>query len=149
MKNLFDQTDMSEILDRVEHLKPTARRLWGKMEVAQMLAHCSVTLQMANGEKNLPRTFLGWIFGRMAKKEYFNEKPFAQNVPADKHLKIADERDFASEKQRLIAYIKKYQTAGENGVTKHPHPFFGELTPATWGIGMHKHLDHHLRQFGA
>ncbi|MEZ2337705.1 DUF1569 domain-containing protein [Mucilaginibacter sp. RCC_168] len=149
MKSLFNQTDASEILDRVEYLPQTARRLWGKMEVAQMLAHCSAVLQMANGEKILPRTFLGWIFGRMAKKEYFNEKPFAENVPSDKHLKITDNRNFVTEKQRLITYIKKFQAAGENGATEHPHPFFGELTPATWGIGMYKHLDHHLRQFGA
>ena len=29
------------------------------------------------------------------------------------------------------------------------HAFFGKLTGEEWGRLMHKHIDHHLRQFGA
>jgi hypothetical protein len=29
------------------------------------------------------------------------------------------------------------------------HSFFGRLTPEEWATLMYKHLDHHLRQFGA
>jgi len=29
------------------------------------------------------------------------------------------------------------------------HAFFGSLTGAEWGVSTYKHLDHHLRQFGA
>jgi len=28
------------------------------------------------------------------------------------------------------------------------HPFFGKMTAKQWGILAHKHVDHHLRQFG-
>jgi len=38
--------------------------------------------------------------------------------------------------------------AGPAGCTKHPHSFFGKLTPEEWAILSYKHLDHHLRQFG-
>ena len=58
-------------------------------------------------------------------------------------------RNFEAEKQKIKDFIQKIQTGGENKCTTHPHPFFGKLTPTPWSIGMHKHLDHHLRQFGA
>jgi len=28
------------------------------------------------------------------------------------------------------------------------HSFLGRLRSDEWGVMMHKHLDHHLRQFG-
>jgi len=28
------------------------------------------------------------------------------------------------------------------------HPFFGKLSAKEWGLITHKHMDHHLRQFG-
>ena len=40
-KNLFQGNAEKEILNRLEKLEPNAERLWGKMEITQMLAHCS------------------------------------------------------------------------------------------------------------
>jgi hypothetical protein len=45
--------------------------------------------------------------------------------------------------------IDRFAAAGPQGCTTHPHAFFGSLTPDEWAILMYKHLDHHLRQFGA
>ena len=28
------------------------------------------------------------------------------------------------------------------------HPFFGKMSAKDWGLIAHKHMDHHLRQFG-
>jgi hypothetical protein len=72
-----------------------------------------------------------------------------QNAPTDKSFIVSEERDFVKERARLISLIDRFATAGPHGCTKHPHCFFGKLTPAQWGTGMYKHLDHHLRQFGA
>ena len=43
----------------------------------------------------------------------------------------------------------RFVNGGPRVCTTHPHPFFGRLTPAEWAIQQYKHLDHHLRQFGA
>ena len=32
---------------------------------------------------------------------------------------------------------------------KRPHSAIGYLTPEEWSFWMYKHIDHHLRQFGA
>jgi hypothetical protein len=45
--------------------------------------------------------------------------------------------------------IDRFAAAGPAGCTAHPHAFFGSLAPDQWAILMYKHLDHHLRQFGA
>ena len=149
MKNLFDKKDTAEIISRLDNLTPSSQRRWGKMEVAQMLAHCRKTLEMATGDKVLPRVLIGKLIGRFFVKEMSNEKPMGKNGPTDKTLKVTDQRDFEVEKRQLIDYIEKFQTGGADKCTKHPHPFFGKVTPTEWSIGMYKHLDHHLRQFGA
>jgi hypothetical protein len=42
MKNLFERETVDEI-SRIDKLQPTSKRHWGKMNVAQMLAHCSAS----------------------------------------------------------------------------------------------------------
>ena len=59
-----------------------------------------------------------------------------------------DERDFMLERQRLRESIDRFASGGSGICTKHPHFFFGPLTPVEWAVLMYQHLDHHLRQFG-
>jgi hypothetical protein len=65
-----------------------------------------------------------------------------------KDLVVQDERDLRPERERLLGLIDRFAAAGPAGCTKHPHSFFGRLTPEEWAILTYKHLDHHLRQFG-
>ena len=39
MKNLFTSTVNQKMVDRINKLTPDTKPLWGKMTVAQMLAH--------------------------------------------------------------------------------------------------------------
>ena len=149
MKNLFQREMVDEVMARIDTLQPTSQRLWGKMDAAQMMAHCSITFEIASGRLNLPRLFIGRIIGPFVKSIYTNDKPFAKNGPTGKDLIVSDRRDFAREREQLKAGIRRFHEGGESGCTRHPHPFFGPLTPQAWGRGMYKHLDHHLRQFGA
>ena len=64
-------------------------------------------------------------------------------------LIVPDQRDLDAERQRLCALIDRFCAAGHPGCTTNPHSFFGRMTPGEWAILMYKHLDHHLRQFGA
>lgn len=149
MKNLFEQDTTTEVIGRIDNLRPDAQRQWGKMDVAQMLAHCSATLDMASGKINPPRPLIGKLIGPLFKAILTNEKPFSQSTPTDKRLVISDQRDFAREQEQLKGKIQEFHEGGEGKCTRHPHPFFGALTPGEWSRGMYKHLDHHLRQFGA
>ena len=149
MKDLFQPEAVDEIFSRLDKLQPASQRQWGKMDVAQMMAHCSGAMDLAAGRLNPPRIFIGRLIGPLVKPIYTNEKPFSRNNPTDKTLVIADARDFQREKENLRAKIRQFHDGGEGQCTRHPHPFFGALTPQEWSRGMYKHLDHHLRQFGA
>lgn len=148
MNTLYEPATLQEILRRIESLNLQAPRLWGKMNVAQMLAHCSVGLEMASGMKKFPQSFIGKLLGRFMKSSFLSDKPFKKNGPTGKELVIADMRDFTVERSRLTQIIKEFSDGGEEKCTSHPHSFFGYLTPKEWGILMYKHLDHHLQQFG-
>jgi hypothetical protein len=149
MKNLFEREAVEEVCSRIDKLQPAMQRQWGKMDVAQMMAHCSAALDMATGAAKLPRMFIGRLIGPLVKPVFVNEKPFSKGNPTAKELVIADQRDFRLEQQQLKVKIRQFHEGGEGKCTNHPHPFFGALTPYEWSRGMYKHLDHHLRQFGA
>jgi len=150
VRSLFNSDQIDEIKQRLEHLSPDSPRQWGKMTPAQMLAHCSIGLQSAMGEVRPPRVLIGRLLGRLVKPIAFRDhEPMRRNVPTAKVFIVTGDRDFASERDRLSAAIDRFVSAGPSGCTTHPHCFFGRLTPLEWSVLMYKHLDHHLRQFGA
>lgn len=147
MKSLFESTATSEILERIENISPQSSKQWGKMDVAQMLAHCANGLEMAMGIIHPKRVFIGRIIGPLFREKYSDDKPFDQHSPTSVEIRVTDQRNFQAEKRRLISLVKNFSEGGERVVTKSPHPFFGPLSPREWGIGMYKHIDHHFRQF--
>jgi hypothetical protein len=149
MKNLFEAAAVEEVKERLARLRPDSGRLWGKMNAAQAIAHCSAGLELAVGDRLPPRKLLGRIIGGLVKPLALgNDEPMRRNTPTVKDLVVKDERDLEMERKRLSALIDRFAAAGPGGCTPHPHSFFGRLTPQEWAILMYKHLDHHLRQFG-
>ena len=148
MQNLFDKPVYNEIVERMKKLSPDATAQWGKMNVAQMLAHCKEAFKVPLSEKKIPRAFIGLLMGWMIKSKLYNDDPWKKNLPTAPNFIIKDERSFETEKNSLMDLVNKFHTAGPGGISKYPHPFFGKFTPEQWGMSMYKHLDHHLRQFG-
>ncbi|WP_445480542.1 DUF1569 domain-containing protein [Lysinibacillus irui] len=148
MKNIFNSMHSEEVLKRIDQLTPHAQPQWGKMNVAQMLAHCSAFQDIAMGNSFPPRGWLGKLVGRFAKPIMYNDKTLPRNMSTIPTILIADNRDFEREKELLKEKIILFQNNGPEKCTTHPHPFFGKLTSEQWGIGVYKHLDHHLTQFG-
>jgi hypothetical protein len=149
MKHLFEPAAVDEITVRVALLRPDSERQWGKMTVAQMLAHCSASIGMAEGKVSPPRILLGRLLGPLAKKSLIvNGAPMRRNAMTEKSVLVTDERDFTVERHRLRESIDRFASGGPRICTTHPHFFFGPLTPVEWAGLMYQHLDHHLRQFG-
>jgi len=147
MKSVFNANDNAELIARIEMLTPSSTAIWGKMNVAQMLAHCHMPIKIAFGELQLKRDWLGLLFGQLAKKKLITPEPFKKNLPTFKDGVIKGEKDFDAEKESLINMVKRLKN-GQDTLTQHPHPFFGVLTIDEWDTLQYKHLDHHLRQFG-
>ena len=104
---------------------------------------------MAEGKVSPPRILIGRLLGPIAKRAVIvNGNPIRRNSMTDKSVLVTDERDFVVESQRLRDSIDRFAAGGPANCSKHPHFFFGPLTPVEWASLMYQHLDHHLRQFG-
>lgn len=149
MKNIFKKEITNEVIKRINDLSPKTQAVWGKMSVAQMLAHCCVTYEMIYTEKHKkPNAFARLMLKLFVKNVVVSDKPYAKNGRTAPQFIISDEKEFESEKKRLIDFIIKTQELGEqyfNGKESHS---FGKLTITEWNNLFYKHLDHHLTQFG-
>ncbi len=142
MQNLFNAAVYNNIISRINGKK------WGKMNVAQMLAHCKGPVKVSLADKKMPRMLMGILIGWMIKPKLYNDSPWKQSLPTAADFIIKDEKDFEKEKQELPGLLNKFYTARLTGVGKFPHPMFGKFTPDQWGMSLYKHMDHHLQQFG-
>lgn len=152
MKNLFDPILVEQTKQRILQLRPESERQWGSMALAQTLAHCTSGIDMATGAIDAKRAPLpASLIGALIKPLVFrDDKPMRRNSPSSPELFSSGTArcEFIGERSRLIAAIESFAAQGPVGCSRHPHPFFGPLTPEQWAILMYKHIDHHLRQFG-
>src|SRR5215470_13146561 len=115
MKNLFEPGAVQEVMTRIEQLKPSSQRQWAKMDVAQMMAHCSAALEMASGKLVAKRTLIGRIVGPRFRHVLTNDSPFPRNSPTAKELKVGS-CDFTQEHERLQQRVRQFHEGGESNV---------------------------------
>jgi hypothetical protein len=147
IKNLFDADVKQDIITRIHQLTPGSKAVWGKMNVAQMLAHVQVPMGVALGTHTVKGNWLMKLILPLFKKNLYDEKPWKQGLPTDKtFIMTGFEKDFENEKSELIDKLTRFT---ENNMINESHPVFGKLTKEQWSKATWKHLDHHLKQFGA
>ena len=149
MKNIFDKTVTDQVIERINKLDASTKPNWGKMSVDQMLAHCCVSYELDFEDKHpKPKGFMKWMLKTFIKNTVVSEKPYKQNGRTAPAFLIKSDKDFNLEKERLIAYILKTQELGGNYFDQKESHSFGKLSAQQWNNMYHKHLDHHLTQFG-
>lgn len=146
MESYFNETAWNDLQSRLKKLAPESQTQWGKMNVAQMMAHCQEPLRIALSQEttNLKPN---WLIKLFFKKMMYSKKPFRKNAPTPPAFQITDERDFHKEKRELKHWMTELWNDRDNE-NRRPHPVFGNFTKEQWGILQWKHLDHHFRQFG-
>ncbi|MEO5783192.1 MAG: DUF1569 domain-containing protein [Ginsengibacter sp.] len=148
MENLFTAIANQQMVDRINSLTADTKPLWGKMTVAQMLAHCQEPLYVALGEKHLKGGLMAFLFGKIAKKQLVKDTPFKRNLPTASGFIVKTEKNFSEEKNKLVELVKRFGKNDPEEIAKRLHPFFGKLNAEEWNTLQYKHLDHHLKQFG-
>jgi hypothetical protein len=148
MKTIFNKITRDGLIDRINRLNEDNAAAWGKMNIYQMLKHCTRYEEMVLGKMQYKRAFLGLLFGKMALKDFVkDDSPLKRNMPTIAGLKVNEnDYDFASEREKWIALIEEYGHFSNPGFV---HSFFGKLTTEQIGQLAYKHADHHLRQFNA
>jgi hypothetical protein len=144
MKTVFDQSTRQELVQRVSRLTAVSTAQWGKMNVSQMMRHCTQWDEMALGRTKYKQSLLGKLFGKMAFKNMMKDEPIKRNLPTVPSFIIKEHVDFNTEKARWIGLLSEYEHYPADHFI---HPFFGPLTKEQTGFIVYKHIDHHLRQF--
>ena len=150
IENMFESAGKERIVARIRALTPTTQSLWGKMTVAQMLAHVNVGYEIVHepGKHARPGA-VGRFFAKLfAKATVVGDKPYGRNGPTAPSFIIEDARDFGREKARLLTYIDKTYSQGAKHYEGLENMTFGVLSAKQWNTLFAKHLDHHLSQFG-
>lgn len=148
-KNVFNSNTVNEVITRIKNLTPNSQPLWGKMNVAQMLAHLNVSYEMIFTNKHpKPKGLMKFILKFFIKKIVTGDKPYKKSSQTAPAFIITDAKDFIKEQETLIAYINQVKDLGENHFEGKESHSFGKLNVNEWNNMLYKHLDHHLTQFG-
>ncbi|RTE55456.1 DUF1569 domain-containing protein [Arenibacter aquaticus] len=149
MKTIFDKTTRNGLIARIELLHENSAANWGKMNVSQMLKHCTLYDEWLLGKNNpiYKQAFIGKIFGKMALKSMIkDERPLKQNMGTLDELKVTESNGNVSvQKEKWIDLIREFEHFSNPDFI---HTFFGKMTKEQIGYLDYKHTDHHLRQFG-
>jgi hypothetical protein len=144
MKSVFDKNNREELIRRINSLNENSIAQWGKMNVYQMIKHCSKWEEMLLGTSEFKQLFIGRLFGKIALRDMMKDQPIKQNLPTVASFKITDNGDVDAAKAEWINLVSKHEHEKNSGFV---HPFFGKLNAEEAGIVAYKHIDHHLRQF--
>lgn len=115
-----------------------------------MLAHVANALRMATGALDIqPMRLASRYFPfRQGVLFWIYLLPFPHGAPtAPELLERSDVRP--ADSKRDIARLLDEFAARRAFIEGRDHPAFGRLSARTWGVLTYRHLDHHLRQFGA
>ncbi|MFD2872861.1 DUF1569 domain-containing protein [Mucilaginibacter ximonensis] len=149
MKSVFNPADVVELIYRINKLTPESQALWGKMSVAQMLAHVNVSYEMVFTDKHpRPNAFTRLLLKLLVKNKVVGPQPYKHNERTAPAFMIGDARNFELEKTRLLSHLNQTLQLGQEYFHKKPSHSFGKLTAGEWNVLFYKHLDHHLTQFG-
>ncbi len=143
----------SGILPLLTGLSTEAMGKWGKMNGQQMVEHLTVIFKISSGRINLP---LVTPFEHLPKYKEFlmSEKEFRENTKAPAQyipdeplpLKYATMQEAVQGLERSITeFTACFKDDAEKKII---HPVFGELNFSEWVQLHHKHVIHHLKQFG-
>ena len=108
--SIYEQKTVEALAQRIGKLSKHSSANWGKMNVAQMLAHCCIPYEQIFGERNdrisgIMKFLMCYVF----KKSMVNEVPYKQSLPTAPFFIMADDKDFEKEQKRLLNYINKCQ----------------------------------------
>jgi hypothetical protein len=146
MPTAWDPAVRAALVSRARTLTPQHTAKWGKFSAAGMLAHLNEATRMATGE--LPVFTKGPVLLRFPPMRYLiiHHLPMPRSAPTAPELLVRSTgAEFGCELQTFEETFARLDGTSHALV---PHPAFGALSHASWGVLIHKHIDHHLRQFG-
>lgn len=143
---LHDPAVYASIRRRVESLTVASPRQWGKMTIDQMLWHVNVSMREATGEYTpqvpslpVPKRVLRWAIINM---------PWGRGARTRPDMYAVATYDFTEQKAQCLALLDRI-VARPLTESWPDSATMGTMKGEHWSRLTARHLDHHLRQFGA
>lgn len=147
MKSIWQDEARRELRARIGRLAWDRRAAWGRFTAPKMICHLADSLKMAMGDlKVAPRT--SPLRYPPLKQLIIYVAPFPKGVPTAPELLAREPRGWIDDVADVQSLLER--VAASRTTDAWPgHPAFGTLSRRAWGVLIYRHMDHHLRQFGA
>lgn len=151
MATIFDAAERNDLLRRLKSLSPSSQPRWGQMTAHQAICHLSAALQSGLDAPSTSETTaasgplthlpLKWLVIHVLPwpKAKLSAPPELLHRPQSSW-----DADILTLSSLLLRAAERGPSARWPGT-----PVFGTLSGNSWGVLLRKHIDHHLRQFGA
>ena len=148
MGSILNDSDRAAICSRVRSLSAASTARWGRMNVTEMLQHLRLSAQMTVSELAVASANKRVFQMFPLKHLILYVLPFPKGAPTAPELKPSVAASLEDEQAALLALLDRIGAGPREGAGP-AHPLFGILSWREWGAVTYKHIDHHLRQFGA
>ena len=149
MNCLHDPACRASLVARIQTLRPDAERRWGKMRVDQMLWHVNEAMEQALGRVVVSRAPNAPPVPSPVLRFAVLNLPWPKGrAPTGPELVARETYDFQAERARTLKLVDEMAARDVNGAWP-TSAAFGKMSGMGWSRLEAKHLDHHLKQFGA
>lgn len=152
MRTLLNPLDQDQILSRLQSVRQSSQRRWGRMTAHQMICHLRDGYKLYLGEIvadppgfPYPSRLFKWgcLWVPIPWPKGFKTLP-----EIDQQKKAASSSEFDSDRAELRDLIHRFTSAPREFRWPN-HPYLGHMSEKEWMRLGYLHADHHLRQFGA
>jgi len=143
----FDPARRDEILARIQRLSPDATARWGRMNVAQMVAHLTDQMRHALGDsvcRPVP-SLLGLAPLRHAAIYWVPWPRGRIKGPPDAF--VTQPKSWPDDLAALRSLVERFCARDPRDAWPR-HALMGAMSGRDWGHFCYKHFNHHLTQFG-
>jgi hypothetical protein len=146
-KSIFVTAERDALLERMDRLTPDAQPRWGRLTAPRMICHLADSLRVGLGEVParstngpLANPVVRWLLAYVV--------PFPKGKAETAPEMLATQpHDWQADLSAARELLRAAAERGPDGPWAR-HPAFGDIPGKMCGVFIHKHFDHHLRQFG-
>lgn len=142
---IYDSAQRQALASRLMTLRHDQVPRWGRMTAPKMVSHLLEAYRMRDGALRIRRRLVP--LRSLVKWLALYVLPFPKGAPTAPELlarkPAAWDADLAALREVILSCDAPAADAPIGD-----HPIFGTMSAEDWGVLLHKHTDHHLRQFG-
>ena len=145
-KTLWNDDDRRALRERLSHLRADTPATWGSMNAGRMVTHLTDTMRLSTGDLAVaPKG--GPLSLPVLKTLVMFHLPWPKGVPTAPELLARAPDALDAELARFDDALAAFLARPRDGAWP-AHPAFGRLSGTQWGRLAHRHIAHHLTQFG-